>query len=124
MCQLSLPARSMLLAECGTTTFALNLDTHNTCLMGCCRIELCVLLQSASVHQSTHAVPVLCSSVSYGSLPTQNIQAARSWPEAAEEAGGGDLDASILCKGWDLALRLHHLARHHHSLGEDGCACK
>ena len=53
----------------------------------------------------------------------QSTQAAQLWPEAAEEAGGGDLDASVLGEGRDLALWLHSLTRHHHSLGEDGCAC-
>ena len=47
----------------------------------------------------------------------------RSWPEAAEEAGGGNLDAAILGKGRDLALWLHCLTRNHDGLGEDGSAC-
>ena len=47
----------------------------------------------------------------------------QSRPEATEEAWGGDLDATILSKGWDLALGLHYLSRDDHGLGEYGCAC-
>lgn len=47
-----------------------------------------------------------------------------SGPEATECAGSGDLDASVLCKRWDFAVWLHYLTRDHHSLGENGCACR
>lgn len=76
------------------------------------RSEICTAFNSLQMsHHRAHA------------LPTEALQAARSGPEAAEEAGGGDLDASILGKRGDLALWLHNLARDHHSLGEDGRAC-